>query len=230
MRFLAPIKFRLLAAGLGALVVAGIAVGASVYATGASIGFPTAAKPSPSPGAQNQACQNFIHHLAQNIGKSDGATRSALQTSADQTIDDAVAAGRLTAAQAAKLKQRLSGSTCGIGPRLPRRAPGLVIRMEVLKAAAETLNLTPQQLMQDLRQGKSLSQLAAGMTEDQFRTALIGHVKTDLDAQVKAGKLTQAQENQFVQKLQTAPIPFWSSAPSFRRPAPASSPAANAGA
>lgn len=230
MRFLAPIKFRLVAAGLGALVVAGIAVGASVYATGANLGLPAAAKPSPSPGAQNQACQTFVHHLAQNLGKSDADTRAALQKSAGQTIDDAVAAGKLTAAQATKLKQRIGGNVCFYRGRLGARAPQLAIRTELLKAAAATLNLTPRQLMQDLRQGKTLSQLAGGMTEDQFRAALTGHVKTDLDAQVKAGRLTQAQEDKFLQRLKTAPIPFWNSLPKGPRPAIPAAPPPGGGA
>jgi polyhydroxyalkanoate synthesis regulator phasin len=229
MKFLAPVKYKLLVAGAGTLVIAGIAVGASVYATGALAGQPAAAKPSPSPGSFNrgQACTDFIHHLAQNIGKSDGATKAALQKSVDQTIDDAVAAGRLSAEQAAKLKQRINGSGCALGPRLPAHAmPRL--RMAVLKAAAETLNLTPQQLMQDLRSGKTLSQLAGGMTEDQFRQALIGHLKTDLDALVKSGKLTQAEEDRFLQRMQTAPIPFWDSAP--KQPRRAGSPTQPTGA
>lgn len=227
MRFLAPVKYKLLVAGLGTLVLAGIAVGASAYA-GAGPAALIAAKPSPSPGtsARNQACTDFVHHLAQNLGKSDGATRSALQRSADQTIDDAVAAGKLTAAQAAKLKRRIDGNVCSIGGRFGRPAQVFGLRMLLLKAAAQTLNLTPQQLMQDLRQGKTLSQLAGGMTEAQFRQALTGHLKTDLDALVKQGKVTQAQEDRLLQRLQTAPIPFWDSAPKLPRGAAPTAPAA----
>ena len=222
MRFLAPVKYKLILAGLGALVIAGIAVGASVYATGAVTGTPAAAKPSPSPGtsARSTACAGFVHHLAQDLGKSDSATQAALQKAAEQTIDDAVAAGKLTAAQAAKLKQRIEKNACsfkgGLGGRQGTGRGAAGLQLAVLKAEAETLNLTPQQLMQDLRAGKTVSQLAGGQTETQFRQALLGHLKTDLDALVKSGKVTQAQEDKVLQKMQTAPIPFWSTTPRMR--------------
>ncbi|HEX6489331.1 MAG TPA: hypothetical protein VF137_10750 [Candidatus Dormibacteraeota bacterium] len=198
-----------------------------------------AAKPSPPPGShESQACSDFMKHLAANLGVSPSKLQGSLRKSADQTIDDAVKAGKLRAAQAAKIKARLANSNlCAFSGNLGRfgRHGAAGLSMGLLKAAAETLNLTPQQLMQDLRNGQTLSQLAHGMTEDQFRQALLAHLKTDLDAQVKAGKLTQTQETNLLQKLQNAPIPFWSQAPKMPSHAgwsgyprsPAASPAAS---
>lgn len=234
MKIPGPIKFKLLIAGLGALALGGIAVGASAYATGATSLLAATPTPAASPkaGAGNLACQDFLKHLAQNIGRSQSGTQAAIIKSADQTIDDAVAAGKITAAEAAKLKQRIAtGSLCNLGGRLGERRPGLGIQMELIKAAAQTLNVTPQQLMQDVRQGKTLSSLASGMSEDQFRAALLKNLRSDLDALVSQGKLTQQQETNLLNRLQNAPIPFWNSVPHFgRRPAAPPAPGATSGA
>lgn len=216
-------RTRIWIAGAGAVLLIGLGIGVSAYATGAGVPILAAAKPSPSPGEPHraQACTDFLKHLAANLGVSQSKLQPALQKSAGQTIDDAVAAGRLTAAQAAKLKARAAhANVCSFGGDFGRR--GHAGSMLLLKAAAETLNLTPQQLMQDLHSGQTLSSLAHGMTEDQFRQALLARVKTDLDARVKAGRLSQAQETRLLQRLQTAPIPFWDSAPHPRGPAPSS--------
>ena len=221
MKIPGPVKFKLMIAGLGALALGGIAVGASAYATGAVSLLAATPTPAASPksGAGNLACQDFLKHLAQNVGKNESDTRAAIIKSADQTIDDAVKAGKITAAQGATLKQRIAtGNLCNFGGRLGERRPGIGIQMELIKAAAQTLNITPQQLMQDVRQGKSLSELANGMSEDQFRTALLKNLKTDLDSLVSQGKLTQQQETDLLNKLQTAPVPFWNGFPRFGGP------------
>jgi hypothetical protein len=211
------VKFKLILAGAGALLLVGVGIGASAYSGGIAVPFLAAAKPSPSPGAsRGAACTDFLNHLAANLGISQSKLRSALQKSAEQTIDDAVASGKLTADQAAKIKQRIdSGTACKFAPGPSFGRPGLAMMKEVLDAAAKTLNLTPQQLMQDVRNGHSLSSLAHGMTEDQFRTAFLANLKTELDRLVAQKKLTADQESRILQRMQTAPIPFWSSAPHF---------------
>jgi hypothetical protein len=49
------------------------------------------------------------------------------------------------------------------------------------------------------------------VTEAQFRTKLIAQLTPLLDAAVKNHKLTSAQEQAVLQRLQTGPIPYWSS-------------------
>jgi hypothetical protein len=82
-----------------------------------------------------------------------------------------------------------------------------------MTAAASALGITPQQLRTDLAGGTTLSQIAAAqsppVTEDQFRTKLIADIKPLLDKAVTDKKLTSAQEQQILQRLQTGPIPFW---------------------
>jgi hypothetical protein len=198
---------------VAALAVAGGVVAATAYAAGVTL-TPLAAttptpttKPSPNPKA-SAYCDKFTQHLAADLKTSQSNVQAQIKKAAGQTIDDAVKSGDLTQAQADKLKQRLdagtlcSGSFAGIGRKpeggtAARQGEGVM--QAALNAAATTLNTTPAQLKQELGQGKSLSQIApAGMTEDQFKSQFSANLKTELDQQVSAGKLTQAQETQIL--------------------------------
>src|SRR5437016_1960033 len=80
-------------------------------------------------------------------------------------------------------------------------------------AAASALGITPETLQADLKKGMTLSQIAAAqkppVTEAQFRTKLIANIKPLLDKAVADKKMTSDQEQKFLQRLQTGPIPFW---------------------
>ena len=86
-------------------------------------------------------------------------------------------------------------------------------KQAMLAAAASALGITSQQLMTDLGQGKTLSQIAAAqkppVTEAQFRAALIAKLTPVLDSAVTAKKLSATQEKAIIQQLQTGPIPYW---------------------
>jgi hypothetical protein len=75
----------------------------------------------------------------------------------------------------------------------------------------------------------SLSQVAAAhkppITEAQFRTQLIAKLTPVLDGAVTNKKLTSAQEQAIIKRLQTAPIPFWSKPMRPVKPAAPASPA-----
>jgi hypothetical protein len=97
---------------------------------------------------------------------------------------------------------------------------------QLLTAAAAALGISETQLKADLASGKTLSQIAAAktppVTEAQFRTNLIAQLKPLLDAAVKNNKLTAAQEQAILQRLQTAPIPYWNAPMKRKTPVPAS--------
>src|SRR5205807_2754689 len=81
-----------------------------------------------------------------------------------------------------------------------------------LSAAASALGITEDQLKMDLRNGQSLSQVAAAqnVSEDDFKAKVSAALKPKLDAAVAAGKLTQAQEDEALAKLQQGDPPLWS--------------------
>lgn len=188
-------------------------VGGAVTATAAASGANplraaplAAASPAPSSGAQSQrqaSCQAFLKHLASDLGVSQDKLNAALKQSGGQTIDDAVQKGDLTQQQANQIKSKLSEKDACSG-RLGALAGGrnAVGRKMLLQAAAQTLNTSPDQLAAELKQGKSISQVAPqGMTEQQFQSGLQANLKAQLDSQVKAGKITQSQEDRALQRV-----------------------------
>jgi hypothetical protein len=196
--------------GMARAKIAGVAAGVSlVAAVGASAAwaapmpadFRAAASPSPSPGASNY-CTDFVSHLASNLGLTSAQVAAGLQKAGGQTVDDAVKKGDLTAKQANAIKSRLAkGDDCQPDlSQIRQSQAGQAGRDIVLAAAAKSVDLSPQQLRTDLNQGKSVSQVAPkGMTEQQFSNSFQNNLKGELDAQVKAGNLTQNQENQTLQ-------------------------------
>lgn len=206
-------------------MVAGTVVAVTASAAGVSIQPFAAATPTPTPKAaaspnpRQQACDDFVSHFASDLGKSTADVNNAAQKAFGQTIDDQVKAGQITQQQGDQLKQKLasqplcSGALAGIGER-GQKGPEFDKSM-LLADAAKALGMSTADLEAQLKSGKSLKDIATakGMTEQQFRDAFVAAVKTDLDAQVKAGNLTQPQEDAIINRLKTAPLPFWDRAP-----------------
>jgi hypothetical protein len=185
------------------LVVAGVA---TATAAAAGVNFRPEAAQTPIPSAtptapvQNGAyCQDYLAHLAKDLGVSQDKLGSAIKNAGAQTVDDAVANGTITRKQAGTIKSKLSaGTSCasavtGLGQH---GQDAEAARAVLVQAAAKALGITSGQLTTDLEQGKTVSQIAPqGMTEDQFTSAVQANVKSDLDGMVTAGKVTQIQED-----------------------------------
>ena len=79
-----------------------------------------------------------------------------------------------------------------------------LVRHGVLRAASDYLGLTPRQLFQQLRSGKSLAEIAVaqGKTVDGLKSAILSAVKARLDRVASAGRITSVQEQTFLDKLQ----------------------------
>ncbi len=221
-RFLRIRAVRFAAYAAGAVAVAGSAV----YVVAAA----TSPTPSPSPssspnrhsGDAAAVCTDFINHFTSDLGTDQSKMNAAFQQAIAETLADQVKAGKLTQQQADAIKAKLAGKQpCAIAPALQQRGGGKAAMgayvQQLLVAAASALDVTPDQLKTDLQNGMSLSQVAAAhnppITEDQFRTKLIANLKPLLDQAVTNGKLTSAQEQKILQRLQSGPIPFWDKAP-----------------
>jgi hypothetical protein len=121
----------------------------------------------------------------------------ALEQALLKRVDAALAAGRITQAQANELRQRIqSGDYPLIGPVLGHRGgPGHGFGH--VEAAATYLGLTEAELRSQLEGGKTMADVAKaqGKTVDGLVAALVADEKKELDAAVAAGRLTQAQAN-----------------------------------
>ena len=146
----------------------------------------------------------FLNRLAQNLGIGRDALDSAIQQSAEQTIDEAVTSGKLTQEQGAILKQRIQEGK-GVfffGGRWGGKLglPGCRLSLDTV---ASTLGITTDELRSEIASGKTLSQVITehGKTVDDVVNALVAEAKTKLDQAVADGRLTQEQANQILSTL-----------------------------
>lgn len=220
---------RLLGFAAGAVAIAAGAVWITASATGFNVAFHSPASTSAQasdvtaagasrPSQASAACTDFMTHLASDLGSTQTKIDAAFQKAAAQTIDDEVKNGAITQAQADAMTKKLANqSPCVLLPVAPARGSATepaAYKQALLTASASALGLTDQQLTADLARGMTLSQLAAAqnppVTEAQFRSRLIAKLTPLLDAAVAKKTLTSAQEKAILQRLQTGPIPYWS--------------------
>ena len=181
-------RFRLIAGAAAAVAVAG--GGAAVAAT----------QLRSSSRADNQA---IVDDAAHQLGIEPSALGAALQKALENRVDAAVAAGRLTQAQAAELKQQIESGNVPLFAR-----PGFGFRDDGrpddhfggLASAASYLGLGERALRAELDAGKTLAQVAAdrGKSVSGLIDAMVAAAKTRLDPAVKAGRLTQGQEDRIL--------------------------------
>jgi polyhydroxyalkanoate synthesis regulator phasin len=183
---------KVLAASAAALAVGG--AGAGVAATKLAAN---------SPSEESKA---IVNDAARNLGVEPSKLNAALKKAYEDRIDAAVAAGRLTKEQGAELKQRIeSGDFPLLGaPGFGHRPDGPPGFLHGLDAAAGYLGLTEAQLHSRLESGKSLAEIAKaqGKSVAGLKAALVSDAKTKLDAAVKAGRLSSAEEQRILSDLQ----------------------------
>jgi hypothetical protein len=148
-----------------------------------------------------------LAQIASAQGKSVEGLEDVIVSDAKTHLDEAVANGKLTAAQAetmlAELRSHVGdivNATGGPGERGVRLAVGPAFG----DAAATYLGLTQDELRAQLEGGKTLAQVAAAQSKsvDGLKAAILADAKQELDQAVAAGKLTAAQEQQMLSRLQ----------------------------
>jgi hypothetical protein len=182
-------------------VIAGAAAALAVGGAGAGVAATKMTTSSPS-----EESKAIVNDAAKNLGVEPSKLSAALKKAYEDRIDAAVAAGRLTKQQGDELRQRIeSGDFPLVG------APGFGhhfgARHEFghgLDAAASYLGLTEDQLHSRLESGKTLAEIAKaqGKSVDGLKGAMVKDAKTHLDAAVKAGRLSAAEEQRVLAGLQ----------------------------
>lgn len=175
-------------------VAAGAAALLAVAGGGAAI---AATQLSPT-----QENQTVLNDAANELGVTPSALAEALKNALEKRIDSAVAAGRITEAQANEMKQRIdSGEFPFPGP-----APGMFFHHELFRgfdAAAAYLGLSEEDVHAQLETGKSLADVARdqGKSVDGLVDALAAEAEKHLDEEVADGDLTEAQAEQMLSHL-----------------------------
>ncbi len=161
---------------------------------------------------ERSAERAVLADAAKRLGVTTDELRDALAAAQDEQLDAAVRAGRLTQEQADALKERRAaeGTVLDLGARHghhghrggPGHGPGGP-GGGIDDAVAEALGITERQLFDRLRDGRTLEQIARaeGKTPADVRAAVRTAVTERLDADVKAGRITQAQRDELLEHL-----------------------------
>jgi uncharacterized coiled-coil protein SlyX len=135
-------------------------------------------------------------------GKTVAGLEDAIYADVQAHLDRAVANGRLTTAQEqtvlSRLKARLDDIVNHAFPAL-----GPPLRPLFGAPVAAYLGITPAELRTELREGKSLAQIATehGKTVAGLKSAILDTLKARLDKAVASGRLTSAQEQMILDRL-----------------------------
>ena len=123
-------------------------------------------------------------------------------------IDKAVADGKLTQAQADKIKltvpARVAKFVDHVWPQPAPKAPSIRAFIgDVMSTARDYIGISQKDLVSQLRDGKSLAEIAVanGKTRDGLVSALTTSGNAKIDKAVADGKLTAAQATQLKSKL-----------------------------
>jgi hypothetical protein len=153
---------------------------------------------------------SLVDQVAARLGVSPEQLRAAFRATLTARVDAAVAAGKLTPEQAAKLKQRIAdakGTGLGVRQAFAKHRQALVRRIGAkrrgLGPAASYLGLTREQLRSELKSGKSLAQIAAakGKTTSGLVAAMLAPLKQRLAKAVAAKRLTQVRADEILERL-----------------------------
>jgi len=222
---------------VAAVAVAATALVVTASAAGMRFGFGSPSNSSSSTAdlaalqatTASAACQDFVQHFASDLGVSQDALNAAFQKALGETLADEVKNGKLTQAQADAIKKRLANAppcaaagAIGRSGRAGRATLGAFLQ-QYTKASASALGITEDLLRTDLKNGQSLSQIAASknISESDFRTKLIAGLKPVLDQAVANKRISAAQEQRLLGRLKTEPLPLWSRAARTAKPTPA---------
>lgn len=153
----------------------------------------------------------FLDKLAAGLGLERTVLDGALKTAGLATVDDGVQQGTLTTEQATEMKTRIeNGQVLGFGGGRGGHGDGVRgvkvdgLREAMVTAAAQTLNITVDELNTQLQAGQTVAQIAQahGTTEEAVTTAALTAAKTTLAAAVQAGTITQEQADTAYTRLE----------------------------
>ena len=143
--------------------------------------------------------QAYLDSVAKHLGVTPSALSAAIRAADVERIEAAVAAGRLSSAQAQRLKERLAqnGGAPFFGPRLGRERHGAGL----LKVAAEYLGVSTATLRSERAAGRSLAQIAnstPGKSAAGLKDALVKAITARLESARGSGRIGTQREQRML--------------------------------
>ena len=178
-----------------------VAAAAAAAVVGGSAGAIAATKQDEGKKAE----QAVLDDAAKRLNVAPTELRDALAKAQDAQLDQAVKDGRLTQQQADAIKARRKENGRVLGGGRGHHGPGHhgLRAGGLLKPAADALGLTRRELATQLRAGKTLTEIAKAENKDvaDVKAAVKRAATERLDAAVKAGRLTEAQRDEKLSRL-----------------------------
>jgi hypothetical protein len=146
--------------------------------------------------------QRYLDDVAHRLGVSPSALSSAMQAAMIDRIEEAVAAGRISKAQAESLKQRIKEGKGPLAGARFGRAPAL--GTGTARAVESYLGLSGATIRADREAGKSLAQIAEstpGKSVQGLREAIEAAIRTRLSSAVSKGRITKGQQEEALRAL-----------------------------
>ena len=148
------------------------------------------------------ARERFASRVASHLGVTEQQLVDAAKAARLEMLDEAVAAGKISPEDAEQIRQRIEESQ-GLGLGLGLRGWRIHALGGIVSSVADTLNMTPREIVQDLKQGQSLGEIgqAKGVSTDTLKSAILTAAAEKLDQAVADGKLTQDQADKITARL-----------------------------
>jgi polyhydroxyalkanoate synthesis regulator phasin len=169
--------------------------------------FATTVQQADSPMAT--LCRDFVARLAANLGIDQAELTTAIDTTKQQMLDEAVQEGKITQEQADRIAARKGGGFCGFGFNDGRMGNKAKIKMGIegrsggrnLDGMASILGLTSEELKAELESGKNMQDILAehGLTVEEFRQKMQEQREAQIARDVADGKITQEQADKILQ-------------------------------
>lgn len=204
-------KFRIgLLTGLGvaAAIIAGTLLMATLVGAQGGEGTPTPTA-EPAPEAQ-QRLDAFLQKVADRLGVSVDQLKQAFKDAAIQTVDELVAEGKLDADKAEQIKSRIEEGEglfpfWRLGAKFGRWFDHPKLVFGALDSAADAIGISRGELIEELRDGKSLAQVAQehNVSVDALKNAMLQDARERLDQAVADGKLTQERADEIYANFQS---------------------------
>jgi hypothetical protein len=147
--------------------------------------------------------RNFLGRVAEKLGVSEEQLETAVKDVELEMIDEALAEGRITEEQAAKMRERVESGELRFpgGPR-PHHGRCLVAH-QLVEETARILGIEVSEVIDALDDGQSLAQIATanGMSVDEYKAELTAAVDAKLGQAVENGRITQERADQMLAKF-----------------------------
>ncbi len=163
--------------------------------------------------ATNPYCEQYLHDLANRLHVSVTTLEQSQRSAFDDMLNRLVRDGQLTQSQATGIRQHMQSHQVCTGnwnaKILALAAWQFMSKYhgQIENSIASGLHMTGAQLTEQLRSGRSLSQIAAmqHVSNPQLHTIVLTSIQSALTAAVSKGDLTQSQSTTFSQFLQNHP-------------------------